>query len=359
MNLLFKTLQHQSFSMEVDMAGTVDDLIWELENHLGQENLYKVISAGKLMKEEEKLSEYNISNKIPLIVMVTKPRDIQMSKVNSNYVENTEADQSEVSKTDTEVFKRTRTVTEDSGIEEDISPGGFLTDNEFRNVIEVIKTCDYLKCKNDQPVLNIEEIELEFRKYCTEENIKNDAFDDAIFDKEQEILEAKLNKSQLQALFEDVQSIFDEAREAPKDVSQFIHSELSDESDEESDSEEDLKKRRLLDMGFTDKEAEDALKASNNNLQEAVESLIPSIEYEKKPSDNPITNKSNPLAFLRDIDEFQFLRYLVLQDPSQLQPLLLSFGQSHPDIMKIINKNKDIFISMIHEQTGAKTSGRH
>ena len=92
MNLLFKTLDHKSFSMDVDMDGTVDDLIWELENHLGQENLYKVIFAGKLMKEEVKLSDYSISNKMPIIVMVTKPRDIQMSKVD------TESDQCEVSK---------------------------------------------------------------------------------------------------------------------------------------------------------------------------------------------------------------------------------------------------------------------
>jgi len=339
--------------MDVDMDGTVDDLIWELENHLGQENLYKVIFAGKLMKEEVKLSDYNISNKIPIIVMVTRPRDIQMSKVD------TESDQCEVSKRDTEVFKRTRTVTEDSGIEEDIGPGGFLTDAEFKNVIEVIKSCDYLKCKTDEPVLSIEEMELEFRKYCAEENIKNEVFDDAIFDKVQEILEAKLNKSQLQALFEDVQSIFDEVREVPKDGSHFIHSESDDESAEESDSEEDLKKRRLTDMGFSEKEAEDALKENNNNLQAAVETLIPTMKNENNISENCIANKSNPLAFLRDIDEFQFLRYLVLQDPSQLQPLLLSFGQSHPDIMKIINKNKDIFVSMIHEQTGAKLSGRH
>ena len=72
MQLFFKTLDHKTFNMEVDMEGAVENIISKLEDDLGQDNLYKLIYAGKLLKEEKQLSDYNISNKIPIIVMVTK-----------------------------------------------------------------------------------------------------------------------------------------------------------------------------------------------------------------------------------------------------------------------------------------------
>ena len=154
--------------------------------------------------------------------------------------------------------------------------------------------------------------------------------------------------------------VYSKSRVSVKDVTQ-ANDDLEDFSSDESESEEDSKMSRLTEMGFSKESAENALKSSSNNLQGAVEILVPTSQNENTTSSrSPLTtSKSNPLSFLRDIEEFQFLRYLVLQDPMQLQPLLISFGQSHPDIMKIINQNKDIFVSMLHEQTGAKLHGRH
>jgi uncharacterized UBP type Zn finger protein len=42
-------------------------------------------------------------------------------------------------------------------------------------------------------------------------------------------------------------------------------------SSDESDTEEDTKLRRLTDMGFTEEEAENALKSTSNNLYSAVQ----------------------------------------------------------------------------------------
>ena len=61
--------------MEVDMERAVENIISKLEDDLGQDNLYKLIYAGKLPKEENPLGDYNIINKIPIIVMVTKLKD--------------------------------------------------------------------------------------------------------------------------------------------------------------------------------------------------------------------------------------------------------------------------------------------
>merc|ERR1712108_47052 len=64
----------------------------------------------------------------------------------------------------------------------------------------------------------------------------------------------------------------------------------------------------------------------------------------------------HPPAFLREVPEFNFLRVLVLQQPNLLQPLLLSFGQSHPEVMEAINTHKEQFVAMLYEQTGGATN---
>merc|ERR1711974_547656 len=59
---------------------------------------------------------------------------------------------------------------------------------------------------------------------------------------------------------------------------------------------------------------------------------------------------------VRTVTEFNFLRVLVLQQPNLLQPLLLSFGQSHPEVMEAINTHKEQFVAMLYEQTGGATN---
>ena len=172
---------------------------------------------------------------------------------------------------------------------------------------------------------------------------------------------ADFNKAQLMALLEDLQDIYDEPRDRVErkdnrvaDIEPEDREVVSDTDDEDVEDELESKLDRLLDMGFSREESERALETGNNSVSVAVEILMPT----PRPSSSQ-PSLPNPLSFLRDIEEFQFLRYQVLHDPSLLQPLLISFGQSHPDIMKVINENKDIFISMLYEQTGAKTHGRH
>ena len=253
-------------------------------------------------------------------------------------------------------FKRIRTVTEDSGIEEDINNDHFVTEVEFNSVIEIIQTCQYLSDEHDN-TLTPAQLTSIIEKYCidSDEDLK-----DILEENMDKIKAAKLNSAQLMALLEDVQDIYDEPRNKyTRRDSKIDLADIGDfdDSDEEEEDELEAKLDRLTDMGFNREEAETALENANNNINAAVELLMPS----SSSSTSTVTASSinNPLAFLRDIDEFQFLRYQVLHDPKLLQPLLISFGQSHPQIMKTINENKDIFISMLYEQTGAKLTGRH
>ena len=55
-------------------------------------------------------------------------------------------------------LKRTRTVTEDSGFEDDLDTNHFITDKELKNVIEVLQDCEYLGRKGE-PVVILQQIE--------------------------------------------------------------------------------------------------------------------------------------------------------------------------------------------------------
>ena len=58
MMVTFKLLDQRTFELEVGAEEGVEDLICRMEDRLGGENLYRLIYAGKMMREGEMLSEY-------------------------------------------------------------------------------------------------------------------------------------------------------------------------------------------------------------------------------------------------------------------------------------------------------------
>merc|ERR1712147_273424 len=155
MKLNFKTLDNKSFSLSVnENEDLVEDLISRIEDKFGRENLYKLIFAGKLLKEEDSLSKYKLKSKIPIIVMITHSPNIiiENSKEDKKKSANEESTGSRRSSLEPACFKRVRTVTEDSGIEEDLAEDHFITDTELDSVIEIILSCPYLTEDSGEPL---------------------------------------------------------------------------------------------------------------------------------------------------------------------------------------------------------------
>ena len=73
MEINFKTLDKQKFSLFTYGSEYVEDLINKVENTIGKDNLYRLIHAGRLLKKETLVSEYNLSPVLPVIFMVTEP----------------------------------------------------------------------------------------------------------------------------------------------------------------------------------------------------------------------------------------------------------------------------------------------
>lgn len=78
MIITFKTLQHQTFKLEIEESATVVDLKNKLETEKGKDAYpkagVKLIYAGKILNDDQPLSTYKIDEKGFVVVMVTKPK---------------------------------------------------------------------------------------------------------------------------------------------------------------------------------------------------------------------------------------------------------------------------------------------
>ena len=256
MDVTFKTLAKQKFKIYVDSSDSVEDIIVKLGNIIGNENLYRLIYAGKLLKEGTPVSEYNISTKLPILVMVTKPTQQRADNASIEEMEILRRNKLKENKEKTAKSKIWAESEESDYIlneDEDIS-NQFIAEKEFKIAVDVVMSCESLFDEHKKPLTKPE-------------------------------------------------------------IISYINYELDDLDDDES------------------------------NLKEIIVEKI-DILLKRNP------NKKQISAFL----VLQFFRYLFLQDPSQLQTMLKSFGQSHPDLMNLFNKNKKIFVSMLHDQTWAKNN---
>lgn len=120
--------------------------------------------------------------------------------------------------------------------------------------------------------------------------------------------------------------------------------------------------KTLMSMCVTTRElAEQALRASFNNPDRAVEYLInhqiPEVNYDQRelqsvsvnstPSNRIETDK--PLEFLRNLKEFHEMKLALHKDPNLLQSIIQSIGEQNPALLKLITENQAEFAAMLNE----------
>ncbi|XP_025110414.1 UV excision repair protein RAD23 homolog B-like [Pomacea canaliculata] len=83
MIITLKTLQQQTFKVEIDCDSTIKQLKEKVEAEKGKDypaGGQKLIYAGKILDDEKKIDEYKIEEKNFVVVMVTKPKAMTVSK---------------------------------------------------------------------------------------------------------------------------------------------------------------------------------------------------------------------------------------------------------------------------------------
>ena len=254
-----------------------------------------------------------------------------------------------------EIIEQESTVVGLDWIEEQIKEkeSHFVTEREFSIALDVVMSTEYL-ADDGNYIKTIEGMTAFVEKYFTD----NDEFPEVkniLMQKINDIFTVTPNLKQFDAFLSDICGIYSQSRRRMgHDV--IVYKPEDEEDDEEREEEPtvtafDRNAENIVAMGFLREEVEVALRAAFNNPDQAVDYLISGIPPSAFAPDN------NPLAFLRNNEEFQHIRYLVQSNPGMLQSLLLSFGQKHPDLMDSINQNKGTFVRMLHEPDGAKGLG--
>lgn len=125
----------------------------------------------------------------------------------------------------------------------------------------------------------------------------------------------------------------------------------------------------IMDMGYEREQVMQALRASFNNPDRAVEYLltgIPAQLFEDLPEDPPEAQETlqeqgqHPLAFLRMQPQFQQMRQVIQQNPQLLNAVLEQIGQTNPALLQLISQNQEAFVRMINEPvetTGEAAAG--
>ena len=368
MILTLKTLDHKILKYEVSPDETVHQLRSHIEDDLGRENLYRLIYSGKILKDDQLIKTYKISEKQFVVLMITKPHnaikpEVPVQQETDKRIEKEICEEKPTeSEVKSEPVKETEEieVTKDEGkeligldwIEEQIKEKEkhFLTEKDFSIALDVVMEMEYLSDLGC-PVDTEEEME-DFIQHFFQEKQNLGEIRHFLLRKVPALVSVKPNVKQLDALLCDLLTIYSQEREREEASSLYC-------PEEESDTEEDdnvlsafqRNVNNIVAMGFLRDEVEVALRASFNNPDQAVDYLLGGIPMSVFPPEQ------NPLAFLRGNEEFQKIRYLVQANPDTLQPLLLSFGQKHPELMDTINQNKLSFVRMLHEPDGAKGFG--
>ncbi|EFN87721.1 UV excision repair protein RAD23 homolog B isoform X1 [Harpegnathos saltator] len=266
MIITLKNLQQQTFTIEIDSSQTVKDLKQKIETQKGlPAEQQKLIYAGKILADEQPLTEYNIDEKKFIVVMVTKPKTSATPKTSDE--QRTEGDNKEES-------------TSSSVAQPSPNPTVQDTSRAASTVQEQIAAAvPAAGCGQAESALLMGE------DYNT--MVKN-----------------------------------------------------------------------IMDMGYEREQVVQALRASFNNPDRAVEYLltgIPAQLFEDPPEDPPEAQEQlqdqsqDPLAFLRMQPQFQQMRQVIQQNPQLLNNLLQQIGSTNPALLQLISQNQEAFVRMLNE----------
>ena len=87
MLLSLKTLDNLVTQLDVTQDEPVRNIIEHIKEEWGNENAYRLIYGGKVLKDGNLLSEYGVTGTLPVIVLVTKPK-ISTKKVITTKAQN-------------------------------------------------------------------------------------------------------------------------------------------------------------------------------------------------------------------------------------------------------------------------------
>ncbi|KAM6304459.1 UV excision repair protein RAD23 homolog B isoform 1-T1 [Podargus strigoides] len=321
MQLTLKTLQQQTFRIDIDPEETVKALKEKIESERGKDAFpvagQKLIYAGKILNDDTALKEYKIDEKNFVVVMVTKPKAAAGVTQQSN--------------TTTALSSTTAPTPVAAPV---AAPVPAPVPPPPAPEAVACELAPVSAPKEEKPARNPPEAQAAVSPASTDsttgDTSRSNLFEDAI---------SALVVMLLLVTGQSYENMVTE----------------------------------IMSMGYEREQVIAALRASFNNPDRAVEYLLMGI-----PGDNqavaeppqastgaspssavaaavatiPTTASSvggHPLEFLRNQPQFQQMRQIIQQNPSLLPALLQQIGRENPQLLQQISQHQEHFIHMLNE----------
>merc|ERR1719481_1910300 len=201
MQLVLKTLDNKVIEVDVTEEETVRNILNKIKETWGEENSYRLIYAGKVLKEGCFLSEYGVTGTLPIIVLVTtticqnrNTAPVRKTPVRPPIVRIT----SEAPTSDEADLKRQ---SRKYALARQITPvynDCAITDSDFSSALMLIMRCNYLFQENVGKITREEMMDAVNKKF-RDDDPEETPVKEMIIKKLEEVLSAGPNKAQFNA----------------------------------------------------------------------------------------------------------------------------------------------------------------
>lgn len=329
MQVTLKTLQQQTFKIDIDPEETVKALKEKIESEKGKDAFpvagQKLIYAGKILNDDTALKEYKIDEKNFVVVMVTKPKAVT-TPVPTTTQQSNPATTTTISSSTAPAVAQVPTPTPalaPTPTPASVTPASTTTSSE---------PAPASATKQENPAEKPTETPVATSPTSTD---------------------STSGDSSRSNLFEDATSALVTGQSYENMVTE------------------------IMSMGYEREQVIAALRASFNNPDRAVEYLLMGIPGDRESQavvDPPpaattgapqssvaaaaatttattttTSSGGHPLEFLRNQPQFQQMRQIIQQNPSLLPALLQQIGRENPQLLQQISQHQEHFIQMLNE----------
>ncbi|XP_070794648.1 UV excision repair protein RAD23 homolog B [Pituophis catenifer annectens] len=337
MQITLKTLQQQTFKIDIDCDETVKALKEKIELEKGKDAFpvagQKLIYAGKILNDDTALNEYKIDEKNFVVVMVTKPK---AAAAPSPSPSPTTTQQSNDTTT-------TVTSTTPAAVPKLVPTTPAPPPAQVSVPVPTASTPAAAACESAPESATVEE-------KSADKPVETPAATSPTS------TESTIGDTSRSNLFEDATSALVTGQSYENMVTE------------------------IMSMGYEREQVIAALRASFNNPDRAVEYLLMGIPGDREsqgmadPPQAASTGASpssavaaaaaatttttttttsstggHPLEFLRNQPQFQQMRQIIQQNPSLLPALLQQIGRENPQLLQQISQHQEHFIQMLNE----------
>lgn len=329
MQITLKTLQQQTFKIDIDSGETVKALKEKIESEKGKDAFpvagQKLIYAGKILNDDTALNEYKIDEKNFVVVMVTKPKAAAAPSPTTTQQSN-----------DTTTTVTSTTPAAVPKLVPSPAPAPVSVP------VPAASSPAAVACESAPVSATVEE--------KSEKPVETPAATSPTS------TDSTTGDASRSNLFEDATSALVTGQSYENMVTE------------------------IMSMGYEREQVIAALRASFNNPDRAVEYLLMGIPGDRDSqgmadppqaastgaspssavaaaaaatttSTTTTTSSSggHPLEFLRNQPQFQQMRQIIQQNPSLLPALLQQIGRENPQLLQQISQHQEHFIQMLNE----------